>query len=303
MLKIQNRKRRVIIVKLLETVKVVITIVSLVILINNNCGAEFKFVAMADSRGSDNGVNTAVLEQIVQQVIKEAPKLIIFPGDLINGSTDQTIVQQQYEQWKTTMKPIYDAKIPVYPIPGNHEVANRSYNEEVFREVFVLPVNGPENNQETTYSFDYQNVHFVGVNTNKFDGPHKIDYNWLKTDLEATKKDLIFIFGHEPAYPVGPHLKKSMDAATKERNMFWKLLSKHKVVAYICGHEHFYDRMTINNVLQIIVGTCGAPIYTNFDCGEFYHYMTVDVGDKKVSFVVKDDKGEIRDQFEFQITK
>jgi hypothetical protein len=86
----------------------------------------------------------------------------------------------------------------------------------------------------------------------------------------------IFVFGHEPAFPIGGHLddclpdvgwflKDTSDSSRlihiEERDRFWGMLETYDVDAYICGHEHNYGRQSVDGVYQIVSGGAGAPLY------------------------------------------
>ena len=256
----------------------------------------FKFAAMSDSRGNYNGVNEPVLSELVKHMLKNNKdlKFLVFPGDLVNGnrhSADTTI--KQIKHWKKIMSPVYESKTLVWPKVwvsiGNHEVQSVLDESNFKKEFQYLYKNGPNDEKELTYSFDYDNVHFVFVTTDRWhyseEEPGKRDWHyvkhldWLEKDLKSAKKNgvrYIFVMGHETAFPIGGHLKdalpnlgknfklpadKSKLWYLKQRDNFWKILSENKVSAYICGHEHIYGREMIDGVYQITAGTCGAPLY------------------------------------------
>lgn len=254
----------------------------------------FDFVSMADSRGSDTGVNSTVLSKVVKQAIADSPCFVVFSGDLISGSKDDEIVKLQYQEWNKIMNPVL-LKMPVYVIPGNHEISGSNQNR-IFQETFDMPKNGPEGYEELCYSFDYENCHFICLDSDYYGKFHRIQYDWLKEDIEKTNKEHIFVFGHEPAYPAGPHRGSSLDAYPDERDKFWNLLKEYGVKIYFCGHEHLYNKQLIEGVYQVINGTCGAPIYTGYG-GDFYHYALVSVNSKRVEVVIKDKNGTERDRF------
>ncbi len=172
-----------------------------------------------------------------------------------------------------------------FPMPGNHDFGTsdytflRDYNYDPNGSAEPNIVNwGPESCPHTTYSFDYQNAHFVALNVYcTDDSPWGIDgsitdtvYQWLKTDLESTDKELIFIFGHEPAFPqpdektgITRHYYESLDEYPQARDRFWQLLKDEGVTAYFCGHTHNYSAVRIDGVWQIesgqAMGTRAAP--------------------------------------------
>ncbi len=160
-----------------------------------------------------------------------------------------------------------------YPGVGNHEAETpedmqwlRDYAKKHLKGM-VSP--GPEGSEETTYSFDYKNAHFVVINEyydGKTDAGTNGDvcdalYEWVRKDLQANKKPFIFIFGHEPFVSIpdidnGRHRHKgdNLDAHPKNSHRFHKLLRKHNVAAYICGHTHGFSHAKINGLWQIDAG-------------------------------------------------
>src|SRR5208337_1377757 len=71
--------------------------------------------------GGAFGVNTSVLGPIAKDIAGQNVDLVLFPGDLVLGSPSCGTFRQQLGQWKKTMAPLYDARIPVFVVRGNHE--------------------------------------------------------------------------------------------------------------------------------------------------------------------------------------
>jgi 3',5'-cyclic AMP phosphodiesterase CpdA len=197
-------------------------------------------------------------------------------------------------------------------------------SEEIFAEIFVNPeYDYPEKEhpqaptyKENTYYFDWGNVRMISLNTNYWwtNFPEDIGGNlqgyimdnqldWLKKVLKQAQKDKsidhIFIFTHEPAFPVSghiydamwysggdPQMNKDIDKnplnrqhVIDRRDRFLELVAKHgKVRAYITGHEHLYARLLIDSqtpiypdgsankkikpIYEFITGGAGAPYYS-----------------------------------------
>ena len=265
----------------------------------NIAAQDFKFVAMSDSRGSDNGVNDEVLSALVNHMVtkQQGVKFIVFPGDMVSGSRNSPKkTMQQLNHWKEIMSPIYNDTNMVWPkiwlAVGNHEVQNSS-DEKIFKNEFQdVFMNGPSDEKGLTYSFDYNRVHFVFITTDRWhyseadeisdDGSRDWHYvkhlDWLKNDLQKARErgnKFIFVMSHETAFPIGGHLRDGLPNLGRnlklpldstrhwyinQRDKFWKILSENKVSAYICGHEHLYGRESIDSVYQI-TSSCGAPLY------------------------------------------
>jgi len=163
-----------------------------------------------------------------------------------------------------------------FPLPGNHDfgktdldfLQNYNYDPNGAAEPNIVHW-GPEPCPHTTYSFDYQNAHFVALNVYcNAEAPWGIDgsisdtiYDWLAADLAETTQEHIFVFGHEPAFPQPDsqtgdirHLYESLDQYSKARDRFWELLHDHNVLAYVNGHTHGYSAVEIDGVWQIDAG-------------------------------------------------
>ena len=202
---------------------------------------------------------------------------LVSPGDLDPPANVEWTVRQYLGQdylW--------------YPVVGNHEISPtdympylRAYNYDLNGSAPPNIVHmGPASCPETTFSFDYQNAHFVMLNEycdtagdDVTDGDiPDVLYNWLVADLAATTQPHVFVFGHMPAFPQPDadngrlrHQDDSLNAHPANRDRFWRLLKDEGVVAYICGHTHNYSAVNIDGVWQLDaghargMGDTGAP--------------------------------------------
>jgi 3',5'-cyclic AMP phosphodiesterase CpdA len=161
---------------------------------------------------------------------------------------------------------------PWYPVLGNHDPESPSSMEYLREYSTTLPnvVNrGPKGCEETTFSFDYGDAHFVVLNQ-YFDGvrdwglkgeivPELLE--WLEADLTATTKKHIFVFGHEPLIPMPDmdngrlrHQGDSLDENPENAFALHQLLKKYGVKAYVCGHTHNTSYAKINGLWQLDPG-------------------------------------------------
>lgn len=255
----------------------------------------FRFSVTADTRDNAGESNNSV--QYFRGVLEAlktvgAGEFMLSPGDIdppsdIRWSIDQYLGNDYI--W--------------YPVLGNHEVETesdmeylREYNTGGNKLPYIVNM-GPEGTEETMYSFDYGNSHFVVLNQ-YFDGTCDVCvdgdvndpiYRWLRNDLAKTDKTNIFVFGHEPAF-VQPdeyngrvrHNGDSLDKYRSTRDRFWNLLEDEKVVAYFCGHTHNYSSVLINNVWQIDSGHARGK----GDTGAPSTFLIVDVDSNEVTITV-----------------
>jgi len=194
------------------------------------------------------------------------------PGDFMVSLGD--VIPAEETGW--TVAEVLGSEYPWFPIPGNHDfgladiryLQNYKYDPNGTEEPNIVR-QGPASCPHTTYSFDYQNSHFVALNVYcNEETPWGIDgsisdpiYDWLAADLAATDKEHIFVFGHEPAFPQPDaqtgnvrHLYESLDQYRDARDRFWELLKLHGVVAYLSGHTHNYSATMIDGVWHIEAG-------------------------------------------------
>ena len=164
---------------------------------------------------------------------------------------------------------------PWYPVVGNHELDApehmpylRAYNKNGTSLPNIVR-SGPPGSEETTYSFDWADNHFVVLNQ-YYDGKSDIGTDgdmvpellaWLETDLKQNSKQNVFVFGHEPLIAIPDmdngrlrHQDDSLNKYPKRSFKFSKTLKKYKVKAYICGHTHNTSIAKINDLWQIDVG-------------------------------------------------
>jgi hypothetical protein len=282
----------------------------------------FRFVIFGDSRGnsSENPINSSILSSLVNRIValNPQPVLVLFLGDLVYaGGTDQL------NQWKQIMAPITSAGISIYPTIGNHELAvGSATGQQAYQDAFELPTNGPAGYDELAYSVEYKNSLFVCLDSYYFDGTNTnsnlitdVQLSWLSNLLNSSTKTFKFVFTHSPAYPVDGHIGSSLDAYPEKRDAFWSILDNKQVTIFFCGHEHLYSRWRItsavnsswqNNVLEIISGGAGAPVYSvsynrYADALRLnYHFVVADVTSQSVSLNVYDENGNNIDSYSIQ---
>ncbi|MCK5077327.1 MAG: metallophosphoesterase [Calditrichia bacterium] len=179
------------------------------------------------------------------------------------------------EDVHNAIKQILGKEYPWYTVIGNHEIEDnddmvflREYNKNGTALPNVVK-KGPEGCEETTYSFDWENCHFIALNQ-YYDGKSDVGtdgdivpelFKWLEDDLSANSKKHIFVFGHEPIFPMPDmdngrvrHYDDCLNKYMDNNIAFLQLLRKYNVIAYICGHTHNTSYANINGVWQIDSG-------------------------------------------------
>jgi hypothetical protein len=81
-----------------------------------------------------------------------------------------------------------------------------------------------------------------------------------------------------------------------EMNRLQQLFEDKNVTLFAAGHDHLFDRLTVNGVVHIIAGGGGAPLYSTPWGVAFHHYLKVDVRSDQVDFTAIDTSSVTREQ-------
>ena len=165
--------------------------------------------------------------------------------------------------------------IPFYTVIANHdvqgkderghEIADFSRNPDAlgYYTAMHLPLNGPESPTYPTptmgpaeriaafrtaagarfprmanYSFDYGDVHFLCIDSNRYTDPNDAGLQrWMADDLASTDAIWKFVVFHHPPFNVGHEHYE-----VQHMRVLAPLLESHGVHVVLSGHEHNYQR-------------------------------------------------------------
>lgn len=201
----------------------------------------FSFVYFGDAQNDLK----SLWSRVIRQAYSDAPKarFLIHAGDLVTTSNSDALWGEWFGAggWINT-------SVPSVPVPGNHEyIRPRDAKGKTipntkgrltrhWRPQFTLPTNGPAGLEETAYTFDFQGVRFVALNSNE---RQEDQVKWLEKVLQerpATSPWTILTF-HHPIYSTA----KGRD--NKELRDLWQpIFDEHGVDLVLQGHDHTYAR-------------------------------------------------------------
>ena len=255
--------------------------------------ASFSFAVYGDSR---TGYDTH--QEIVDQVVLKNPDFVLHTGDFVSiGSSDDEWTQfQDIAEPLLSKTPPADLQRSFFPAIGNHDLPINNYFS-----VFGMT--------DYYYSFDYENFHFISLNTEQSYIIDSEQYNWLVADLDSAQNKNIIIFLHKPAYSSGTH------GSTQEIiDNLVPLFEEYGARFVFSGHDHIYERSypiyqnTIddeNGVIYIIAGAGGAPLYPvtegnwwTIAAESTYHFVYFEITENNFSGTTIDNNGNIIDSFE-----
>jgi hypothetical protein len=201
-----------------------------------------RFAAFGDS--GDGGAD----QEAVRRQLRTVPMdLIVHVGDIAYPKG----ALRELESRVFAMYPELFRSLAIFPVAGNHEY--RTAGAAPFREVFALPENGGPAGRERWYSFDWGDVHFVALDTERIGREQAA---WLERDLSRNALPWVVVYAHRPPFSSGAH---GGDASFVR--WFVPILERHAVPLVLVGHEHHYERFRPRNgVTYVITGGGGRGV-------------------------------------------
>jgi len=223
----------------------------------------------------------AYLQSEVGGELEDALSMVLVPGDLVDNGWS-------YEQWAEEFfepSAALAARVPLYPVLGNHEV-----NSPFYFRYFHLPDNGTEGYEEHWWYVDHSNVRVVGLDSNVgFLLGEQL--TWLEEVLAdaCDDPDLDFVFAqlHHPylseLWPPGEldytgDVIEQLDTFTSDCG---------KPAIHFFGHTHGYSRGQSREHAHLWVNVASAG--GNIDYWEEYDqadYAEFSVSQDEYGFVV-----------------
>src|SRR5262249_18518384 len=146
------------------------------------------------------------------------------------------------------------ARIPVYPVIGNHDAVGGRRLEDVFA-LPDRPAACPPG--AAWYSVDVRGVHFAISAPTRYDGERQRE--WLRADLSAAHAaGARAIFA---AAPQGPSSRGPHGGAPPAAARYAPLLVAAGASLFFSGHDHLYERGNVGGLDYIVSGGGGAPLY------------------------------------------
>ena len=213
----------------------------------------FSFLLYGDSRNNPE-VHSALVAQMVQHPVD----FVLHSGDFVYDGLEEDLWGPEF------FDPVHALALraPIYPALGNHE-----HDCPAYYRFFSVPSNGSTTRPEAWYAFDYENAHFVVLDTNLPSGRFAAgteQLHWLEQDLKASDAEWTFAMFHHPLYSSGRH---KSDLALRKALM--PLFERYGVDMLLTGHDHLYERTwpllqgerQEDGIIHVVSGGGGATLY------------------------------------------
>jgi predicted phosphodiesterase len=194
-------------------------------------------------------------------------RLVMHVGDLVNAPNEDP----EWAQWFGGQAGTVESR-NVFAVPGNHEYlgtkssfpfVDSDSSAQTFRAHFEHPRNGVEGLEDTNYTFEYQGVRFVALNTgdNGLNDPSPQQREWLDRTLTENRARWTVVMFHIPMWSSAD---QHHDQAARVRRSWLDVIERHDVDLVMQGHTHAYGRGHVNgrpNGPQYVVSTSGPKYY------------------------------------------
>lgn len=205
----------------------------------------FSFIFMSDVHAYPNiSARLSTANSLITKAEEKYENLdfVLFSGDLTAHGSD-------YYQWKHLATAPFTKNYFLATTPGNHDYYKYSNgsvhtSDVYYNAMFDNPKNGAENIPNSSYFFKYNNVLFVGINSEILDYATKEKQkSWLATTIQNNPSDYIIAFSHREFFhgstasaPGG--VSKSSD----NYSSYGATLENLGVDLVLTGDDHVYVR-------------------------------------------------------------
>jgi 3',5'-cyclic AMP phosphodiesterase CpdA len=219
-------------------------------------GCALRFVVYGDTRNDIGGSDGDKIHAgIVAEVIKYKPGLVLQTGDLVLNAGKLN----EWARFDQIIAPLKANGIAYFPTRGNHD--NNSNGEYQKRVTEAFRAGG----NPLYYAFDRGNVRFIAIDTEtklvpgRAGKPGSVQYEWLRNELANAKDEhrLIIPFFHKSIYSIGA--KHGSDVNL--RAVIEPLFKDAGVKLVFQGHDHIYYHTKRGDIVYIVAGGGGAPLY------------------------------------------
>lgn len=204
----------------------------------------FRIVVFGDTRSNHDDHRS-----VIQSIVPEMPQLVLHSGDLVGDGT----LTSQWDRFFSIEAPLM-RDVPLYPVLGNHE--NKA---QEFFDSFALPENSPS--AEHYYAVRWSTLLAIMVDLyGSGFGTSSEQYAWIDKTLADSKLDPT-ILHRVVMLHAGPYDSGSHGSNTTVRSTLVPLFKKYGVTMVFSGHDHDYERSTVDGIKYVVSGGGGAPLY------------------------------------------
>jgi alkaline phosphatase len=195
----------------------------------------------------DIGSCNSQADEAVAQLVDRLGGAIASLGDTVyETGSDQEFAQCFAPAWGPM-------KSRIHPAVGNHEY--ETDGAAGYYDYFGSAAGG---RGQGWYSYDLGGWHVVVLNSNcelVGCGAGSPQLAWLRQDLSKADASCLMAYWHHPRWSSGRHGSNAFVQP------FWSQLERAGVDVILNGHDHDYERISVDGVREFVVGTGGRSLY------------------------------------------
>ena len=204
----------------------------------------FTFFHVSDEQ-SQNANQYATWGKVVDTALTMFPE-----GKFFASAGDQVDYTKHFKQWMWFFNASDNIKSTVImPASGNHEKSGYMLDQN-----FILPETVDQDRESGVfYSYDYNNAHFIVLNTNNLSEDEALSDDqlaWLKADAAASDAQWKIVVLHKALYSNGSHYDD--DDVKAMREQLCGLLPDLGIDIVLQGHDHVYLRTDIMDNNEVV---------------------------------------------------
>jgi 3',5'-cyclic AMP phosphodiesterase CpdA len=196
----------------------------------------------------DNSLEIKLVTNTVSAINRLNPAFVVITGDLIHPTGNV----EKMEELKRMLALIKET-IPVYYVPGNHDVGLTASDEllALFRSNFYYD----------RFSVVHNNTRLIGIDSPlicaKRDTLENEQYQWLENELKkSADNNHRFVFAHHPLFIQGiDEDDADLSIPVKQRGKYIDLFGKYDVQYMFVGHLHRNHTASEGNLTIIVTNS------------------------------------------------
>lgn len=255
----------------------------------------------------DSGFGQEVTAELAQRVVGEGVDLVLHTGDVVYR------VQEDVDAPSAFLRKLYRplapllARVPFYPVPGNHEFdaptywRDQPYYQHAFPPFEHPDLSMPEEGEGMWYAFRIGDVQFIMLNSQSVFGYPGLAQQqaWLTERIEDPSARYSVVVSHVPPYTVGRH----PEDANVLRDQWGHLFGSPRVPLVLAGHDHNYQRFVVADTSFVISGGGSSVLYPlvglhpALQYGErVTHFVLLELGPDEIQLQAIDVGGRVMDE-------
>jgi len=244
------------------------SLAAIVILAYAHAPGTLRFAVFGDRTGE---ALPGVYEECWKEAAAQDPEFVLTAGDTIEGGDDGAAAGE----WENVAR-VFRAygRIPLYLVPGNHDVWSRS-SEELYRKYSGRPLH---------YGFDRGPVHFTVLDNSRTEDLPESELAFLREDLRAhAAQPVKIVLSHRPSWLLRL-------AVGDTQFPLHRIAKEYGVTCVLAGHLHQLVHGELEGVAYISVPSSGGHLRLSrrYEDGWFFGYTLVEVRQHTVTFGIRE---------------